>query len=136
MVSKIRPVGSAAVRAPVEAVLTSWKTSSAVGGPFREDGFSLFGVRLGTVLLSAPFGAKNACDSPLRLFTTDGREWERWGHATLRTHVRVRVHACTRAPALFLGGRRRNGPPGREGTAPASAAGDQGTGCAPASLSP
>ena len=64
----------------------------------REDGFSLFGVRLGTVLLSAPFGAKNACDSPLRLFTTDGREWERWGHATLRTRVcvcvRMRVHAC------------------------------------------
>lgn len=71
---QIWPVGPAAVHPPVAAALTSWETSLAVGAAFQEDGFLLFGVRLGTALLYGPFRAKNAPDSPLGLSATGGRE--------------------------------------------------------------
>lgn len=47
MVSEVRPMASAAVHPPVEALLMSWKSSLVVGGAFQEEGFLLFWSMLG-----------------------------------------------------------------------------------------
>lgn len=73
----MRPVGSAAVRPPPDAVPMSWE-ASVRGGAFQEDGVLLFGVCLGTVPLHGPFRDRDACASPRRLLSEEPSELLNW----------------------------------------------------------